>query len=116
MDDSLETFVPLTFRRRGSRRVAADDRDVHDVSLLEGIARGFYWQHLVDTGLAGDGIHANGRKPVSRQHLPHGGQDALFGGGAVATAPRRIDTGGQVQLRRMWASIPRRGAGRTAGA
>ena len=52
MDDSLETFVPLTFRRRGSRRVAADDRDVHDVTLLEGIARGFYWQHLVDTGMA----------------------------------------------------------------
>ena len=50
MDNSLETFVPLTFRRRGSRRVAADDRDVHDVTLLEGIARGFYWQQLVDSG------------------------------------------------------------------
>jgi hypothetical protein len=50
MDDSLETFVPLTFRRRGARRVAADDRHVHDVTLLEGVARGFYWQHLVDTG------------------------------------------------------------------
>jgi len=23
MDDTLETFVPLTFRRRGARRVAA---------------------------------------------------------------------------------------------
>ena len=50
MDDTLETFVPLTFRRRGARRVAADDRHVHDVTLLEGVARGFYWQHLVDTG------------------------------------------------------------------
>ena len=46
MDDTLETFVPLTFRRRGARRVAADDRHVHDVTLLEGVARGFYWQHL----------------------------------------------------------------------
>ena len=36
MDDTLETFVPLTFRRRGARRVAADDRHVHDVTLLEG--------------------------------------------------------------------------------
>jgi hypothetical protein len=46
----LETFVPLTFRRRGARRVADDDRNVHDAILLEGVARGFYWQHLVDTG------------------------------------------------------------------
>ena len=43
MDDTLETFVPLTFRRRGARRVAADDRHVHDVTLLEG------W-HAVYTG------------------------------------------------------------------
>ena len=37
MDDTLETFVPLTFRRRGARRVAADKRHVHDVTLLEGV-------------------------------------------------------------------------------
>lgn len=55
MDDSLETFVPLTFRRRGSRRVTSYDRDVHDVTLLEGIARGFYWQHLVDSGVMNSG-------------------------------------------------------------
>ena len=50
MDESMETFVPLTFRRRGVQRVVTDDRHVHDVTLLEGLARGFYWQHLVDTG------------------------------------------------------------------
>ena len=50
MDDSLETFVPLAFRRKGARRVVTDDRHVHDVTLLEGLARGFYWQQLVDTG------------------------------------------------------------------
>ncbi len=55
MDDTLETFVPLTFRRRGARRVVTGDRDVHDVTLLEGIARGFYWQHLVDTGAMNSG-------------------------------------------------------------
>ena len=55
MDDSLETFVPLAFHRRGSRRVAADHRHVHDVTLLEGVARGFYWQHLVDTGVMKSG-------------------------------------------------------------
>src|SRR5690606_39869889 len=55
MDDTLETFVPLTFRRRDARRVAADDRHVHDVTLLQGVARGFYWQHLVDTGVLKSG-------------------------------------------------------------
>lgn len=50
MDANLETFVPLVFRRRGVQRVADDDRHVHDVTLLEGLARAFYWQHLIDTG------------------------------------------------------------------
>ena len=50
MDESMETFVPLTFRRRGVQRVAADDRHVHDVTLLDGVARAFYWQHLLNTG------------------------------------------------------------------
>ena len=55
MDDSFETFVPLNFRRRGARQVTYDHRDVHDVTLLEGVARGFYWQHLVDTGVMKSG-------------------------------------------------------------
>jgi len=50
MDKSLETFVPLVFRRRGVQRVATDDRNVHDVTLLDGLARAFYWQQLLDTG------------------------------------------------------------------
>ena len=50
MIDSMETFVPLTFRRRGVQRVAADERSVHDVTLLDGVARAFYWQHLLNTG------------------------------------------------------------------
>ncbi|ABE49421.1 hypothetical protein Mfla_1153 [Methylobacillus flagellatus KT] len=73
MDDTLETFVPLTFRRRGARRVAADDRHVHDVTLLEGVARGFYWQHLVDTGemksgseiARAEGLHPSVRHSVA---------------------------------------------------
>ena len=55
MDDSLETFVPMALRRRGVQRVAADDRNVHDTTLLEGLARGFYWQNLVDTGVMKSG-------------------------------------------------------------
>ena len=41
MDESMETFVPLTFRRRGVQRVATDERSVHDVTLLDGVARAF---------------------------------------------------------------------------
>lgn len=50
MIDPMETFVPLTFRRRGVQRVVTDERSVYDVTLLDGVARAFYWQHLLDTG------------------------------------------------------------------
>ena len=50
MDDTLETFVPLTFRRRGVQRVVTTERRVHHATLIEGLARAFYWQHLLDTG------------------------------------------------------------------
>jgi len=46
----LETFVPLTFRRRGQQRVVDDAREVHDTTLLEGLGLAFYWQHLLDIG------------------------------------------------------------------
>ncbi len=55
MEKKLETFLPLQFRRRGAQRVIVDDRHVHDVKLLEGVARAFYWQHLLDTGLMKSG-------------------------------------------------------------
>lgn len=55
MDDSIETFVPMAFRRRGVQRVASDDRNVHDTTLLDGLARGFYWQNLVDTDVMKSG-------------------------------------------------------------
>lgn len=54
-ESPLETFVPLKFPRRGARRVAEDHRHAHDTTLLEGVARGFYWQHLVDTGVMKSG-------------------------------------------------------------
>ena len=50
MIDSMETFVPLTFRRRGVQRVVTVERSVHDVTLVDGVARAFYWQHLLNTG------------------------------------------------------------------
>jgi hypothetical protein len=28
----------------------SDEHNAHNVTLLEGLARAFYWQHLIDTG------------------------------------------------------------------
>jgi len=55
MDDTLETFVPLKFGRRGDQRVATDECSVHNVTLLEGVARAFYWQQLLDSGVMQSG-------------------------------------------------------------
>lgn len=52
-DGSLETFVPLKLRRRGVRQVMQappELREVHDSTLVEGVARAFHWQRLLDSG------------------------------------------------------------------
>ncbi|MFN3297350.1 site-specific recombinase resolvase [Caldimonas sp.] len=52
-DRSLETFVPLKLRRRGVRQVMQappELREVHDSTLVEGVARAFHWQRLLDSG------------------------------------------------------------------
>ena len=43
------TFVPLPVRPSGGQRRSSSTQNF-DVTLLEGVARGFYWQQLVDTG------------------------------------------------------------------
>ena len=51
MNGSMDTFIPLTFRRRGIQFIARKEaQPMHDVTLIEGLARAFYWQHLLDTG------------------------------------------------------------------
>ncbi len=55
MDDALESFVPLAFRRRGVQRLAVGDRHAHDVPLIEGLARAYYWQHLLNSGAMSSG-------------------------------------------------------------
>ncbi len=50
MDETMETFIPMALRRRGIQRVLASDLQVHDITLVDGLARAFYWQHLLDTG------------------------------------------------------------------
>lgn len=49
-DHALETFVPLAFRRRRRQLVSTDGREAHDVKLINGLARGLYWQQLIDSG------------------------------------------------------------------
>lgn len=77
------TFVPVMFRQRGQQRVAISPPGVdtpvmmptlparpalpkrHDPALLKALARGFYWQHLIESGVVSgageiakrDGVH-----------------------------------------------------------
>ena len=37
-------------RRRGVQRVVQAPTGAHDVTLVDGMARAFYWQHLIDIG------------------------------------------------------------------
>lgn len=49
-DDTLETFVPLVFKRRGIRRLADTGAVAHDMRIIEAVARAFHWQQLRDSG------------------------------------------------------------------
>lgn len=54
IEDSLETFVPLESGKRGQRCRGANSHG-HDVTLLEGLGRAFYWQKLLDSGVMPSG-------------------------------------------------------------
>lgn len=55
MSGDLETFVPLTFQRRGNRQLAATAATAHDTTFLEGLGRACSGQHLLDTGAFASG-------------------------------------------------------------
>ena len=55
MSGDLETFIPLEFKRCGARRLAITKATSHNSTLLNGLARGFYWQSLIDKGLMKSG-------------------------------------------------------------
>ncbi len=46
---TLETFVPLVFKRRGIRRLADTGAVAHDPTIIEAVARAFHWQQLLDS-------------------------------------------------------------------
>lgn len=45
-DGQLETFVPMTLRRRGVQRLVqqpvVEEREAHDSALIEGVGRAFH--------------------------------------------------------------------------
>ncbi len=47
---NASTFVPMTLRKRGVQRVVQAPTGAHDVTLVEGMARAFFWQGLIDSG------------------------------------------------------------------
>lgn len=50
MNADLESFVPLTYSRRGVQRLATTSAVAHDTTFLVGLSRAFYWKSLLDTG------------------------------------------------------------------
>lgn len=50
MDSSLETFVPLQFKRKKGQWLADSGTYAHDVRIIEAVARALYWHSLLDSG------------------------------------------------------------------
>lgn len=78
----ITTFVPLRFKKRGGRKVVVPPAGVEqavtiespapaipaslDPTLIRAIARGFYWQHLLDTGVVEETSEIAEREGVHR--------------------------------------------------
>jgi hypothetical protein len=66
--DTLESFVPLQFKRHGRQLLADTEAPAHDVPIIETVGRAIYWQHLLDTGKFKSGAaiaRAEGLMPTS---------------------------------------------------
>ena len=50
METSLETFVPLQFKRKKGKLLVDGRKSAHDVSIIDAVARALYWHMLLDTG------------------------------------------------------------------
>jgi ParB-like chromosome segregation protein Spo0J len=50
MDSSLETFVPLQFKRKKGQWLADSGTSAHDVRIIEAVARALRWHSLLDSG------------------------------------------------------------------
>lgn len=50
MNDSLETLVPFSLKRKKGKLLVDGRESAHDVRIIEAIARAMYWHALLDTG------------------------------------------------------------------
>lgn len=98
----ISTFVPLRFKKRGNRKVVVAPAGVQqavtvetptqaipasvDATLLKTIARGFYWQHLLDIGVAADAIEIAEREGLHRVTVNDGLRFALLAPNIVERA------------------------------
>ncbi len=98
----ITTFVPLQFRKRGIKKVVVGPVGVddpvavrssaaaitprQDPTLLKALARGYYWQHLLDTGAAGDVAEIAEREGLHRVTVSDALRFALLAPGIVQAA------------------------------
>lgn len=98
----ISTFVPLRFKKRGNRKVVVAPAGVEqavtvepptqaipasvDATLLKTIARGFYWQHLLDTGVVEDAAEIAEREGLHRVTVNDGLRFALLAPNIVEKA------------------------------
>lgn len=55
MTNGEVTFIPLEFVQRGEELLTKSMAPAFDTTLLEGLARAFYWKHLIDTSVVTSG-------------------------------------------------------------
>lgn len=98
----ITTFVPLQFRKRGIKKVVVAPAGIEDPvkiqaaetalppsqdpTLLKALARGFYWQHLLDTGVVDDAIEIAEREGLHRVTVNDGLRFALLAPNIVERA------------------------------
>lgn len=98
----ITTFVPLTFKKRGIQKVVVGplgvdepvkigDRDSTtspnlDRPLLAALGRGFYWQHLLDTGAVADTAEIAAREGLHRVTVNDAQRFALLAPDILAAA------------------------------
>lgn len=54
-ENTLTTFVPLDFKRRGVRQLAVTETPAYDTKFIECLGLAFYWQQLIDSGVMASG-------------------------------------------------------------
>jgi hypothetical protein len=98
----ITTFVPLQFKKRGIKKVVVgpvgvDDpvvvnapglaiSPILDSPLLKTLGRGYYWQHLLDTGAARDAAEIAVREGLHRVTVSDALRFALLAPGIVQAA------------------------------